>query len=399
MLDINDAIENGNKFESQHLVYKDGVQVKYPNKNAEIVVGILPAVADPEDMTSYLPYRDAETSKFTKWATPAIYYPFINKDKSIISLKTFDRGAIDPIEELIEAAKSSEEFAVIAGYEPGGKKRLANAFDNPKVRIPHKTQIFCVNCIILFDRDVDERDVYILQVPSTAFKGQAPSSDGAKNSGWGLINKLNMTNRGSHEGEADFEQRYYWGDITNPKKIVPVSLSQQSPPTGSKYKIYDMSPMDDEDTVTVPSSVLKNRYLFDEIFAEPEPGEIIDYLIHSFADVPDLLTKAFANKVPNISKLIKAATASYSIPGEDSLEEGEEDFDLPTPSRKGSKAATAVEDEAKEEEETPTRRFSSPAPKAEADEDEQEEDEEKVVKDAPRKSRSKSANFRNLIED
>lgn len=403
-LDINDTIENGDAYQQQHLVYREGTSVRFPDKAADIFLGILPALADPEDMTSYSPYRDSDTGKFTNWVTAGYYYPFVNREKSILSPKTLDSGAMDPIDELIKSARSHPKFNVLAGFGPDGKK-IKDAWKNPECRIPSRTLIFVVNAITLYNRDFPSDQVHLMQIPSTAFKGQGGED---KKGTWGLVGQLNMRNRGSSEDD-DFDTKYYWGDITDPHKIVPVKLSQEKPPTGSSFKIYNLVP-EDQDTVKIGKSVLSKRYNLDNIFYEITESEILDYLVYSFIDVPELLRIAFATKVPGFDKLLKAATAKRSFAPADAEEEEEEialparkkakaeDDDLP-PFSVPTKKKEAVLEEEDEIDVAPVKR--SFAPKVEP----LEEEEEEVVKKPARKATAAKAekkpasSLRDLIDE
>ena len=326
-LDINDTIEDDGSFKSTHMVYKDGVKVKYPDKNADIHFAILPALADPEDKASYLPYRDTETGRFNRWAAPGFYYPFVNRERSILSPKTHDPNAFDPIEELIKVARAHPEYQIVAGYGSDGKK-VKDAWKNPEVRLPARTTIFGVNGIILYDRETPADEVYILQLPSTSFKGQG--GEEGKKATWGLISALNLRNRGSSDEDA-FDEKYYWGDITDPRKLVPLKISQEKPPTGGTVKIYNVVPQDEE-TIAIKRPILEKRYDLESIYHEAGEKEIIDYLISAFIDMPQLLRMAFATKVPGFDKLLKAATAKRSFAPED-----DEDDDIlmgkPTPKK------------------------------------------------------------------
>jgi hypothetical protein len=378
-IDINDGINEEFGGSTKHLVYKDGVKVKYPDKDGEVFFCVLPAIDDENDPASYIPYR-FETGKFTPWATMAYYYPFVNKEKSILSPKTLDPNAMDPIEELIKTARSNPQWQAIAGFGPDGKK-MQNAFKDPEVRIPSKTSIFVVNGIILYDREYNMDDVYVIQIPSTAFRGQASGED--KKNTWGLIGQLNTKNRGAAEDD-DFETKYFWGDITDPKKLVPVKLAQEKPPTGSSFKIYNLTPQD-EDPIKIGKGVLEKRYDLSDIFYDITSKEIIEYLVSAFGDQPDLLEAAFASKVPGFSKMLKASRSAVSFQKEESHEDDELDM-LPVKTR-----ARKVEIDEEEPEQEPKRSFAPPV----AEEDE--EQEEPTQRAAGKKKNTKS--LRNIIEE
>jgi len=359
-LDINETIEDDGNFKSSHMLYKDGVRVKYPDKAAEIHFAILPALADPEDKASYLPYRDEETDKFNRWAAPGYYYPFVNRERSIISPKTHDPKAIDFVEELIKAAKAHPDYQIIAGFGSDGKK-IKDAWKNQEVRLPSRSTIFCANSIILYDRDIPSDEVYLMQIPKTAFKG--PGGEEGKKSTWGLISALDLRNRGSAD-DGTIDEKYYWGDITDPRKLVPLKISQEKSPTGGTIKIYNVAPQD-EDTIKVGKSVLEKRFDLENIYHDGDDKEILDYLISAFIDVPQLLKIAFASRVPGFDKLLKAATAKYSF-SPDAVDEAVEDEDEFKPSRK-----TKPEPKEDDEDDIPavsTRKKRNPAD-AVADED------------------------------
>lgn len=355
-LDINDTIEDDGNFKSSHMVYKDGVKVKYPDKNADTFFAILPALADPDDKETYLPCRNEDTGRFNQWAAPGYYYPFVNNERSILSPKTHDPNAFDPIEELIKVARAHPEYQIVAGYGSDGKK-VKDAYKNPEVRLPTRTTIFGVNSIILYNRDISAEEVYIMQLPSTSFKGQG--GEEGKKSTWGLISALNMRNRGSSD-EDEVDEKYYWGDVTDPRKLVPMKLAQEKSPTGGTIKIYNVTPQD-EDTVKVGKSLLAKRYDLNDIYHPADEKEIIDYLISAFIDLPALLKMAFATKVPGFDKLLKAATAKRSFaPAED------DDDDIPMDKPAPKKAAKVEEDD---DDLPPVTRPKKRAPVEESDDD------------------------------
>jgi hypothetical protein len=102
---------------------------------------------------------------------------------------------------------------------------------------------------------------------------------------------------------------YYWGDITDPKALIPCSLKLTPNPAGG-IAIYNMVPIDDEDPVKISRATLESRYDLDNIFYEITEGEMIDRMIYYFSDVPKLLKRAYASRVPNIDRLITNAKAT-----------------------------------------------------------------------------------------
>jgi len=327
-MNINDAIEDSGDFVSEHLVYKSGVKVKYPNKAAEIYFGILPAIpegaieAEEDSLTcgtdKYLPCRvsgeNSKSDQFTNWATAAYYYAFINHEKSMLSPKTLDENAFCPIEEIIRHAKRNPSWCKIVGFGKDGKK-LQDSYSDPDVRIPSRQMIFCMNAVILFDPKSKQDEVVVLQTPSTAFRGQGENS---KAGGWGLVSSLKMKDRRNVDD-------YYWGDVTDPNAAVPMVLEQMKPPTGSSRKIYNIVVAEDEDPIKIPKSVLEARYDLRNIFYEIEAGEIVDYVTHVLSDVPDLLRMSFASRIPNYENILKNAVAIRVDMGAHTTEEEEEE--------------------------------------------------------------------------
>lgn len=348
---INEALAAGNQGGSKHLVYVDNVKVRYPNKDKDLFVAILPALADANDKSQYLPYReDDNEAMFTKWAAGFFYYPFVNKETSIISPKSFDSEAFDPIEELIKLAKRDARYARLAGFEEDGKTRIKNAYKDPDCRIPSRSSVFIMNGLILFDREVSQDEPHIVQVSATAFAGRGASSkDKGGNQSWGLIAELNRRNRNVSE-DAEIGEKYYWGDITDPRGMQPC-VCKLAPPPGGGVPIYNMTPVDDEDAVKTGKSVLEGRYNFDEILYRPEEGEIIEHLVKFYADVPELLKRAFAHRIPNFERQLKSATKVVSNGSEDSYDDGDDIpmNDTPAPARR---RATRDEPPAASEEET-----------------------------------------------
>jgi hypothetical protein len=315
-LGINETINSEVKT-SKHLVYRENVRVQYTKKDKNIIACILPALADPQEKLSYLPYRQEDNPEmFTKWAVGLKFHPFVNRDQNIISPTTFDPNAYDPIDDFIKVVKMDEEYCLLAGYGPDGKRRQ-DAYKNPDVRLSSKWSGYVVNSIILYDRDQDPDRAILLQIPNTAFrKGGNNSSD--KSQQWGLLSELNRKNRKSDSKGAD---SYYWGDITDPRALIPCSLRLTPNPAGG-IAIYNMLPMDDEEPVKTSKAALESRYNLDEVFYEITEGEMIDRMIYYFSDVPKLLKRAYSSRVPNIDKMIANATATrVTITEEDTEEE------------------------------------------------------------------------------
>ena len=370
-LGINETLEN-ETYKSKHLVYRDGVRIRYPSKDKEIVACILPAIADPKDKASYLKYRDEENpSLFTKWAVGLKFHPFVNKEQNIISPHTFDPEAYDPVDDLIKVAKSDPDLCHIAGYTPDGK-RMLNAYKNPEVRLNSKWSGYAVNALVLFDREIDADKAIILQIPGTAFRKSGKASKDSAQS-WGLLSELQRKNRKS---EGDGADSYYWGDVTDPRGMIPCCLKLTPNPAGG-ISIYNMVPVDDEEPVAINKAVLETRYNLDEIFHEVSEGEIIDRLIYYFSDVPKLLRRAFASRVPNIDKVLSKATAVYStkVSEEDEDDGGSEESFVSAPKTKSAPRDTASE----EDRSFAPREDDLPEPTSQASLSDDDEDEKEVT--------------------
>jgi hypothetical protein len=336
-LGINETIESETK-KSKHMVYRDGVRVQFAKSTVDISACILPAIADPEDKTSYLPYRrEDQPELFTKWAVGMRFHPFVNKELNIISPNTFDPSAFDPIDELIKAAKSDPEFNVIAGYDESGKK-LINAYKNPNVRLSSKWTGYVVNSSIMYNKDIDPNKSTILQIPATAFRRSGPQAPGST-AQWGLLAELNKKDRKNND--------YYWGDITDPKASIPCKLALTPNPAGG-ISIYNMVPDPDPDQpegVRISAATLESRYNLDEIFYEATEGEIMDRLIFFFSDVPKLIKRAFSNRIPNLDKLLsRAKSVKVEIPKiEEENDELEDSFSIPAPKFKAKQPEQSQE--------------------------------------------------------
>jgi hypothetical protein len=301
-LGINETIQGETKT-SKHLVYREGVRVQYTKKDKNITACILPAIADINDKASYLSYRQEDDPQmFTKWAVGLKFHPFVNRDQNIISPTSFDHTAYDPIDEFIRVAKADPEYCELAGFGADGK-RMPNAYKNPDVRLSTKWSGYIVNSIILYDRDQDSEKSILLQIPNTAFRRSGSAKDGGQQ--WGLLSELNRKNRKADSGSAD---SYYWGDITDPKALIPCSLKLTPNPAGG-IAIYNMVPIDDEDPVKISRTTLESRYDLDNVLYEITESEMIDRMVYYFSDVPKLLKRAYASRVPNIDRLITSAKA------------------------------------------------------------------------------------------
>ena len=398
-MNINDGIKDQGEFQSEHLVYRSGVKVKYPNKAAPIYFGILPAIPSGAaesteegqitcNTTEYLPYRNKDGA-FTEWATAAYYYAFVNHEKSLLSPHTFGATEFDPIEEITKHAKRNPSWCEIVGYGKDGK-RMQDTYSNPDVRIPAKQMIFCMNTVVLFDPKIKQSEVYILQSPSTAFRGQGGNA--GRNGGWGLVAALNMKNRKNSGGDSE----YYWGDVTDPEAIVPLVLGQEKPPSGSR-KIYNISVNEDEDSLSVSDAVLSSRYNLSDIFYNIESGEIVDYITHVLSDVPDLLRMSFSSKIPNYESILANALkvrVDMGANSDDDDDEEEEEFYRPRKSmsktvspdkedeidmsapKRPRRVATLEEPEEAAPARTPSRSF-APAVSEDSAEDEEATEEEK----------------------
>lgn len=397
-LGINETIAT-DKFKSKHLVYRDGVFVRFPNKDKNIIACILPAFADPSDKSSYVPYRDEdEPDNFSKWAIGIKMHPFVNREQNILSPQSLDPEAYDPIDELIRVAKADPEYCTIAGFGRDGKK-MQNAYKSQEVRLSNKFSGFVVNAIILFDRETPPDKAVLLQIPKTAFSRPGRSSNDGSAS-WGLLSELNRKNRKASKNDAD---SFFWGDITDPRALVPCSLALTPNPAGG-MSIYNMVPIEEE-PVKCSRATLESRYNLDNVLYEITEGEIIDRLVFYFSDVPKLLLRAFAHRVPNLEKRLKSATAAYSLPRE--ADEEEED-DLPAfraaPASKAKPSREEAEDEPEESKDA-ARTFAPedddlPPPTqkrrpAKADDDNEEEGEQEVTVPV-RKSTKKGMSYGEL---
>jgi len=289
-LGIDETTEDGLFLE--HLVYKEGVKVKYPDSKDEIIAAILPALADKKDKKTFRPYRDEEDGKFTKWAVGLKVHRFVGREQNIISPATFDPKAWDPISDLYDVLASTPEWKIIVGLGPDGKP-IKEAYKDERCRLAKRWTAFVVNAMILDDPKIKETEVHLLQIPGTAFRNSMRR--GSSSSSWGLISELNRKNR---RASSKGDEEYYWGDITNPDELVPCSLKLDTPPSGG-FPIYNMTPLD-ADTVQAPDTVLEARYDLDEVFLELTEGEIIDRLLFYFSDLPDALIKAFGSRIPTI---------------------------------------------------------------------------------------------------
>jgi hypothetical protein len=120
-----------------------------------------------------------------------------------------------------------------------------------------------------------------------------------------------------------------------------------TPNPAGGISIYNMVPVDDEEPVSINKAVLETRYNLDEIFHEVSEGEIIDRLIYYFSDVPKLLRRAFASRVPNIDKVLSKATAVYStkVSEEEEDDGGSEESFVSAPKIKRAPRDTASEED------------------------------------------------------
>jgi len=400
---IND-FQNDRNYTSKHFVYREGVRVKFANANKDIVACILPAIGDKEDKASFLPYRDEENpDAYTNWAVGVYFHPFVGKESNIISAKTFDPDAYDPIQELIKTAKADPKYALIAGYGSDGKK-IPNAYKNEHVRLGSMWSGYVVNSIILYDKDNPSDKPVILQIPIGAF-----TSRDSESKGWGLLSELGRKNRKAEKGSAD---EYYWGDITDPRKLVPCSLKICPGPTGG-ISIYNMVPLDDEDPIKTTSSVLKARYDLDSIFNEITEGEIISKLIYYFSDTPKLLERAFSRRVPGIEAMIKKATGvSVTSTSYDDDEEEDEipDAEFRRPAAKaGPSKRNSLDDEEEESADEPVRESArsfepeedelpAPASKRATSLDDDDELEDVVVESVPQRKKATKSSVAELFD-
>ncbi len=165
------------------------------------------------------------------------------------------------------------------------------------------TKLMTAMIALDYDRDQDSEKSILLQIPNTAFRRSGSAKDGGQQ--WGLLSELNRKNRKADSGSAD---SYYWGDITDPKALIPCSLKLTPNPAGG-IAIYNMVPIDDEDPVKISRTTLESRYDLDNVLYEITESEMIDRMVYYFSDVPKLLKRAYASRVPNIDRLITSAKA------------------------------------------------------------------------------------------
>jgi hypothetical protein len=179
--------------------------------------------------------------------------------------------------------------------------------------------------------------------------------------------------------------------------MIPCCLKLTPNPAGG-ISIYNMVPVDDEEPVAINKAVLETRYNLDEIFHEVSEGEIIDRLIYYFGDVPKLLRRAFASRVPNIEKVLSKATAVYSTKvseEEDDDVVSEESF-VSAPKTKSAPRDTALEEDrsfAPREDDLP-----DPTPQASLSDDDEEEKEVTIPKRKKVSDSGKKLSMKDLMD-
>ena len=249
---VADPNRQDNKSEFMDLVFTQGTRVRFPHKQGETRLAILPAFADnqegPGDPSNWTYYReDTGERLFTRWMEKIHVYPFVAKRANIISPKMFDRNAQDPLDRLLQAAKSNPDFYDICGLGPDGKRNTVDKDAYKRTLIQRPDTFYIVNGLCLNPLDESDRGVpAVWNVKETAFTGARGSTD------WGLLSQLRQENRnvdqidrGSYEDFGAFlSDYYYWGDITDVARgMIPCRIFKATGPNGGA-NIFNMKPDD-----------------------------------------------------------------------------------------------------------------------------------------------------------
>lgn len=333
-----DPMEDRGGGRSPHLVFAPELKVEFPDKGdgAQSTFVILPAFPSKGPVPGwetpwsrqYAPYRrfdekpgPGKSHTYTMWLRPYWLHEWVGGSTNIIAPSSYTNGAgrTDPVKILADYIWSKgSNYMHLFGLTPEGKKpegkgkegeeRRKELFKKKVIsRFPSRR--FLVNHAPL-QPDGRLGGVSLLSLPEGAVVNRSSRKGEAKGGAWGLNDELNMPSRGRtpQELEADPAKAYYWGDITDPRCAVPVSLYKEEPPTGGTVKLWIAKPAQ-LDTKIVSETMLESRVdlsldrgLF---WPEYETHRIVAELVKIFGYThPDLLVGAFSSMLP-IQKMIE----------------------------------------------------------------------------------------------
>lgn len=331
-----DPMENRGGGGSSHLVFHPDVRPKFPDTGdaATITFVILPAYPaggpvpgwDIPWKQQYAPYRrfpenfvpGSKPPTFNQWLRPYWLWEWVGGKTNIIAPSTYlgESTKTDPVKILAEYIWSrGSNYMHLFGLEPDGKKskdenRRKDLFKK-KIISRYSSRRFLVNDAELRP-DGNLGPVGILSIPDGAIINRANRRDDqgrTVHSEWGLNDELNKPQRGRSAADiaANPSLAYYWGDVTNPRGAVPITLHKEDPPTGGSVKMWVAKPTQLDNKVITPQMLEQRIDLaVDEglFFPDYSIERVLSELVRIFAkDHADLLIGAFSSMFP-IKKML-----------------------------------------------------------------------------------------------
>lgn len=312
-----DPSEGGKEgFGVRHYVFKDNLRVRQPGRGDDdrTYLHIMPDFGDITNPHSWFWYRFKSqdgTWRFTQWMRHYFVWEFVGGRVHIISPKTFDPNAVDPVQLVYDKCRSTKGNAVwqkLIGNDPATGKRNEHkdALQDRKLQfMSTKYVINAVNTAKVHEGESNLSCLYTLS--RTAVYGATDDNAPVGGGGWGLIAQLNQAQRRAADApmpqDYDFDAMYYWGDITRADRNLPVMVFKSPPPTGSKaVKLYNCVPMQDVQPVHVPLPWLESRTPLrtPNLFVDYEQEEVLNRLETVLAGIStDLLIASFEGMIPN----------------------------------------------------------------------------------------------------
>ena len=314
-LDVNEEDNNNYEGNFHYGVFKDNVRVRQTLKDGVTRLCIMPAFGDPGDPMSWIPYRNADSNQdsngnhlFTSWIRRYYAYQFVGAKGNqghFLAPKTFDSNAIDPIARMLEVAKRDRRYYEILGLGEDGKKSTdPDAFMSVLLQAPD--ELYAINAVCLNPaREEDEGVSCLYTLRKTMVNGKFDVKE------TGLLSQLNLKNRGvdGTVDPSDFANYYYWGDVTNITRLIPINILkvQVKGVSGKKsFPYFNATPDDKAQPITGTRKMLEGRYFLDDSFnSGVDPADTIERLVDIFQDFPDLIKKSFENQFPGIDNLLR----------------------------------------------------------------------------------------------
>jgi hypothetical protein len=311
MFDINDDQDQTSKFINR--VFKTGVQIAFPSGKGDSSWIFLPAHVpsfdvDPAkvDPMAVCSYRRPDGG-FTAWVNGFIQYGFFGPERNytLLSPKSFDRDAFDPMGVLYETARSYPDFCHLAGLGRDGKKDTENKDAYKQAILSQGREMRIVNAFALEGKEAGKN--VVLVCPKSVLG--TPNNDK-----WGVLGQLQRKlppNYRTPVVDNKWNTFYQFGDPTDPASAHGIRIFKDRPPNGGLDQFNAEIVVDRDgnpDLFIVNEPQIRDRWYLGDILGRPEVTELTEMMIDMFGPAhPKLVQMAFQNRVPGIANRLKQA--------------------------------------------------------------------------------------------